>query len=449
MKHQFCTSCGHSAAVDSRFCENCGAVSLTLEPGTTPQLSKTEQEAVLPLRRTRGLIGTWIMPFNATLIFGGTLAGVFDFLSPRIALLPIAASVVVTGLVVAICLRKFVAPGLPEASKLKRALAPAAGLHRSPLLIVTGVLSALMVTGAAWSSAASASGGVIASKFDGARNAQMQLGVLQGLQKEQRIQTAVMEDIREGRAADPRRELSNIGGGFSEGELDAALRRGDFRTASLLMAGGMKWSVTNAYDAFSRDDQTIAELLLKNLPLLDIRPGDCERLIAEKFHIGNQYITVGGIGGQTSSFPVADQSSELKIFQKKHLKMFCSRPEVLSFVKSTMAEMQRKIDEDRQLKEKNDASRLLCQVNTREERDTYLKQMQFNKRYGIKEKCAISDCSYKGDVLRLAAKDAEKYEAAVQLVCLEEFQISTKEVEQSGKRSLDIYLKIFDFLSAR
>ncbi len=127
MSQQFCTSCGHGVAVDARFCENCGIVF-----DQTLAAPKTEPAAVLPLHRTRGMVSTWIMPFNAALIFGSTLAGVFDFLSPRIALLPMAASVAVTGLIVAICLRKFVAPGLPEVSKLKRALAPSAGLHRSP-----------------------------------------------------------------------------------------------------------------------------------------------------------------------------------------------------------------------------------------------------------------------------------------------------------------------------
>ena len=317
MGHQFCTSCGHGAAADCSFCENCGVVFLTPESVTKLESSEPGQETVLPLHRTRGLVSTWIMPFNAALIFGITLAGVFDFLSPRIALLPIAASVAVTGLIVVICLRKFVAPGLPEASKLKRALAPAAGLHRSPLMIVTGVLSALMVTGAAWSSAASASGGVIASKFDGARNAQMQLGVLQSLQKEQRVQTAVLEDIREGRTLNPRRELANQGVAWNGTAFSDALEASDAGVVSLFLTGGMKWNLSrHATRALKTENDTMSQLLLQhpaNWQKSHEGKSDCELFTSNFMRREN----------------VADrlQAVALSTMEKKFIRTFCATPE--------------------------------------------------------------------------------------------------------------------------
>ena len=185
---QFCTSCGYGAPAGSRFCENCGddldgfkrACGIASVEMSPEVVSGAVNKKVEVLKQARGVITSWVQPFNATLIFGTTLVAVFDFLSPRVALLPIAATIAVTGLIAATVLRRFVAPSLPDGSLLKRVLAPDARLHRSPVLVGAGVLSALMVTGAAWSSATSAGGGVIASKFDAARDAQIGLGVIQG-----------------------------------------------------------------------------------------------------------------------------------------------------------------------------------------------------------------------------------------------------------------------------
>ncbi len=277
MNNQFCTSCGHSVAMDAKFCDDCGAVfqpagapestTLTESAATGSTPAATTREAVV--KHARFVVGAWVMPFNATLIFGSTVVAVFDFLSPRVALLPIAATVAVVGLLAALALRKLVAPSLPEGSTFRRALAPELGVHRSPVLIATGLLSALMVSGAAWSSAASASGGVIASKFDAARNAQMQLGVLQVVQKEQRVQTAVLEDIREGRTTNPRRELANQGITWDGNGFGNAIESSDIAVIQLFLNGGMRWSLGRIERAVERGDQQVMALFLQYPTLLN------------------------------------------------------------------------------------------------------------------------------------------------------------------------------------
>ena len=202
------------------------------------------------------------MPFNASLLFAGTLAGLFDFLSPRLALLPVAAAVAVAGLLATLLLRRYVAPSLPDDNRLRVLLAPGARLHRSPLMIATAVLSAVMVSGAAWSSALASGGGILGSKFDAARNAQQQLGVLQGLQNEQRVQTAVMEDIREGRAANPRRELSNQGILWTDAAFSSAVSNRDLPVVSLFLAGGMRWYASDAKVALAVPSDELLQLLL-------------------------------------------------------------------------------------------------------------------------------------------------------------------------------------------
>lgn len=202
----FCTSCGCRSDAGTAFCENCGErvedVHKTDDVVTRGANNTAEftaaPPAVLPLHRTRTAIGTWVAPFNASILFGGTVISIFDFLSPRIVLLPAAAIATVGALLLIILLRKYVAPNLDRGSKVRRVLEPDVVFHKSPLLIAATVMSMLMMTGAAWSGAASATGGVMASSFDMVRGAQMQLGILHGMQKEQRVQTAVLVDIRDG-----------------------------------------------------------------------------------------------------------------------------------------------------------------------------------------------------------------------------------------------------------
>ena len=100
MSSKFCTVCGHRAFADTRFCDECGAVfdvdlaydrktNIETIPADTP----TTREAVV--KNARLVISSWVIPINATLVFGSTLVAVFDFLSPRVVLLPIASSIVV------------------------------------------------------------------------------------------------------------------------------------------------------------------------------------------------------------------------------------------------------------------------------------------------------------------------------------------------------------------
>ena len=202
----FCTSCGWRIDGEVLFCENCGE-SVSQVHTTAAIVSTAAMDVValnggaaasLPLHRTRTAIGTWLAPFNGAVLFGGTVVSVFDFLSPRIVLLPLAAILAASALLLMILARKFIAPDLKSESKMRQVMAPDVVFHKSPLLIMMSVFTALTVTGAAWSGAASATGGVMASKFDMVRGAQMQLGILHVMQKEQRVQTAVLVDIRDG-----------------------------------------------------------------------------------------------------------------------------------------------------------------------------------------------------------------------------------------------------------
>ena len=340
MGNQFCTSCGHSVEIDAKFCDDCGAVFQNARPPESEALpgtsatgltsTKTTREAVV--KHARFVVSAWVIPFNATLVFGSTLVAVFDFLSPRVALLPIAATVAVVGLIAALALRKFVAPSLPEDSAFKRALAPEMGVHRSPVLIATGLLSALMVSGAAWSSAASSSGGVIASKFDSARNAQMQLGVMQGLQKEQRVQTAVLEDIREGRTANPRRELANQGILWTTTAFNDAVEKSDKPVVSLFLAGGMKWDLNTVKYSQRLESSDIQLLLLaypksleKNNQCLDAIYQITEKEIDQLRKLSNR---------KAQSVP------RLSGLKTRLLKLFCSEPAALAAVVARIKEQE-------------------------------------------------------------------------------------------------------------
>ena len=192
------------------------------------------------------------------------------FLSPRFALLPIAAAVAVTGMLAALALRKFVAPSLPQGSTLRRALSPELGVHKSPIVITTGLLSALMVSGAAWSHVNAPGGGVIASKFDAAKNAQVQLGILQAIQKEQRGQTAVLEDIRDGRTLNPRRELANQGILWTYKAFEDALEAKDLTVVTLFISGGMTWGPYAGLKALWSKQDAISDQLISRPELLDL-----------------------------------------------------------------------------------------------------------------------------------------------------------------------------------
>lgn len=263
MNSNFCTGCGYAVSVDGKFCEECGVV---FSNKTKPDVAEMQRVPANPLPST---FITWIDVGGKSLAFGAPMVAIFNFLSPRVALLPVAAIIAVVGLLSAIALRKFVAPNLPVANKFRAALAPDVQLHKSPFLIATGLLSALMVTGAAWSSSNAVKGGVIASSFDAAKNAQMQLGVMQGLQKEQRMQTAVLEDIRDGRTINPRRELANQGITWDGNGFGNAIESSDITVIQLFLNGGMRWRLHNLERSVERGNQKIMALFLQYPTLLD------------------------------------------------------------------------------------------------------------------------------------------------------------------------------------
>ena len=459
MSNQFCTSCGHSVAIDAKFCDNCGAIfqhagppESTTSPGTDATGStstKMTREAVV--KHARFVVGAWVIPFNSTLVFGSTLVAAFDFLSPRVALLPIAATVAVVGLLAALALRKFVAPSLPEGSAFRRALAPEMGVHKSPVLIVTALLSALMVSGAAWSNVNATEGGIIASKFDAARVAQMQVGILQVMQKEQRQQTAVLEDIREGRASDPRRELSNIGAGFSEYELDAAIDRGDLRTIRLLFAGGIKWRVSNAYAAFASSDNKISTLLLENKLSFELRTGDCQRLIEQKFGMNRPFELIGGVMQPPIDLP-GKSPVALEPFQKRLLTMFCAKPDVQAFVKGKLTTEQQNSALASLNTQKTqlglNQSRETCVRNINAKRAGDLDMRRIVRKFDKGPiTCVSSDCSSSIDRLSLSLHDEKKHAQVAQEVCLEEYPLEKNNGAVKIRDLSQTYQQILDLIS--
>lgn len=338
----FCTQCGQPVAATARFCESCGHLLEPLEPPASPDSSAPQpashndlalpqhggsNKVRLPVAHARQVISNWVMPFNATLVFGASVVGALDFLSPRVALLPIAATVAVAGLFACALLRQFVAPSLPASSKLRAALAPERRVHRSPLMILASVISALMVSGAAWSAAEAGRGGILAAKFDAARHAQMQLGILQSLQKEQRVQTAVMEDIREGRAANPRRELANQGILWNISAFDSAVGNRDLPVVSLFLAGGMRWGLPHVKTALYAQSDEMLLALLSHPTLLEKNGDSCWHaylaMVGDKTDLLRKTLT-----REAQTVP------RLSSLRLKMVKMFCPTATDLASIKA-------------------------------------------------------------------------------------------------------------------
>ena len=462
MNHQFCTSCGIQTRVDQKHCEECGhrlnddsasnqSTESTNESTAAARATAALRALFLPVNQKHSTLFTWLEIGIKTLAVGLPLAALFDFLSPRVSLLPIAATFAVVGLLTTIALRKFVAPSLPPTSKLRRALAPEEGIFKSRLLIGTYLLSALMVTGAAWSTANAPEGGIIASKFDSARVAQLQVGILKGMQKEQRQQTAVLEDIREGRASDPRRELSNIGAGFSEYELDAAIDRGDLRTIRLLFAGGIKWRVSNAYAAFASSNNKISTLLLENMLSFELRAGDCERLIEQKFGMNRPFEMIGGVMQPPIDLP-GKSPIALEPFQIRLLTMFCVKPDVQAFVKGKLTTEQQNSALASLNTQKTqlglNQSRETCVRNINAKRADKLNMRRIYRKFDKGPiTCVSSDCSSSIDRLSLSLLDEKKYAQVAQEVCLEEYPLEKNNGAVKVRDLSQTYQQILDLIS--
>lgn len=268
----------------------------------------------------------------------------------------------------------------------------------------------------------------------------MHLGILQSMQKEQRQQTAVLEDIREGRATDPRRELGNLGGGFSGSELDTALDRGDSRTVRLLLAGGLKWRVSNAYVAYESGDPKMPALLLENKAGFEMRSRDCENLITEKFGSSEPHLlSISGASAQLHMELVGKPSKQLQAFQKSFMKTFCATPDVQQFLKNKILVVQ-------QGQQKATRSRNICVQNKTSERVSALESYNWRKqnKTGL---CSSSDCSYSADRLILSAPDEKQYAKVVLEVCTEEYPLGSN--GEIGK-ALDLsstYQQLLDSIS--
>ena len=214
----------------------------------------------IPLHKARWVISNWVMPFNATLIFCGTVVAALDFLSPRIAILPFASVAAITLLLALVAARKVLGASLQPGSAARWWLAPDLTLPRSPAALLVALTALLMTAGAVWSNSTQAQGGILASRFDAARSAQESLGILHALRAEQKLQTALLEDIREGRADNPRRQLAAQGMAWSGSGYGDALRRADAKAVDLYLAGGMKWDLDLALKM--RDQPDVAAAFL-------------------------------------------------------------------------------------------------------------------------------------------------------------------------------------------
>ena len=158
---------------------------------------------------------------------------------------------------------------------------------------------------------------MIASKFDAARNAQMQLGVMHGLQKEQRVQTAVLEDIRDGRTSNPRRELANQGILWTEESYNSVLRSRDLPAVTLFLAGGMRWRIRDAQPFLNASDDEAAKLFL-NYPAQGDQARGCEGLMRSLVRPTNETRTLP---------PAGQKPHSLSDMERRYLKAFCTQPE--------------------------------------------------------------------------------------------------------------------------
>lgn len=93
------------------------------------------------IEQTRTLISSWIQPFNAVVLFGGTTVAILDFLSPKLALLPIASMVAIVGFMIAAIGRKLLRPLGLRHVWLQEVLAPEQSFVKAPAVIFTGLLS--------------------------------------------------------------------------------------------------------------------------------------------------------------------------------------------------------------------------------------------------------------------------------------------------------------------
>jgi len=246
---QICEFCREMVQEGASFCSSCGqrvsnSTTAALGIGDQPQTKKRfpSDSEELPLFKTRTFITTWIAPINATILFSGALVGFFDFLSPRIALLPGASIVAVLSTVGIIAVRHFVARHLPPEHKLYKLCAPGESITKAPAVLMTALLSLLLVTGTAWSTSKSSEGGFIASNFEAARDAQIQLGILKEMHREttaklEKIQTTLDEIAN---PSDARRALAQRSMTYGREALLKAVKDEDFEGIELLFKAGME-----------------------------------------------------------------------------------------------------------------------------------------------------------------------------------------------------------------
>jgi hypothetical protein len=143
--------------------------------------------------------------------------------------------------------------------------------------------------------------------------------VMEGMRREQGVQTKVLEDIREGRTLNPRRELANQGIMWTHEAFRAALRSADAPVVSLFIAGGMKWGALDGVIALDHRETSLASQLVDRPDLLDLSDRDNTRDGCQRF-IGY----FNRPSAESARLPERDQRAYALTSQdKKWVKLFC------------------------------------------------------------------------------------------------------------------------------
>ena len=347
----YCTECGTRIIQDAKFCQHCGFAvagggSAVAQPVSLPVqrpgfFGRKSEE--LPLYKLRTAIATWLLPVNNSYLFVATtcggiaslVVGVLDVISPIFQLLSVAAVLSLLLFVISALSRKYLVQYLSQDSVWRRVLAPELSFYKVPILIATGTVAVLTVTGAAWSKEHRDDGGGLASKIAVVRKVQTELSVLMDISTGQVAQTKVLESIRDGESSNPRRALANQGTPWSQDEFRRAVERNDVETSALFLQGGMRWKLGFARTTLEKGYQEIGDQLLAHPKELDLSPGDCSRFMASFAKL-----VPDGSGKGTQAYKLTSRDTDF-------LKKFCASPQDLAWANSQLEDASKSYEAQR------------------------------------------------------------------------------------------------------
>lgn len=88
-----------------------------------------------------------------------------------------------------------------------------------------------------------------------------------------------MDRVKKETSEDPRKELANLGVNWDEGAMRKAVERGDLRTVSLFLQGGMGWTLYSAGNVLEGGGSPMIDLLIEHADQVQHVPHDCSHLI--------------------------------------------------------------------------------------------------------------------------------------------------------------------------